>query len=337
VIVQLVRRCPYLAVIPAGVALAAALMRWLVQGSGNVYTTFAKRFYIPDPDLGWRVADGGPIWVGLEAIGVLAGIAAGIAAGAWVIRRVERKRGRAWTPSRWALWVVACLPLAVPVAAFATGGRPAGAVEILPPGQTAAPPTEGIEGSLLLPAGTYRVQPGSAITARISAGKETFDARFAGDFQGAWQGDPGDLATAMTAELSVAAASVDTGLDLRSKHAREEYLYADKFPRAGFTLRRLVAARQDGPTVIVFRAEGSIALMGRDHPVEVTGTLRSIDAEGTVRLGLPRGIPALVVQADTELRVSQTPLAADRDSFDRDTIGIHVSLVLAPTNATTTE
>jgi hypothetical protein len=45
----MVKRCPYLALVPAGVALVAAGARWLVQGSGNVYTTFAKRFYVPDP------------------------------------------------------------------------------------------------------------------------------------------------------------------------------------------------------------------------------------------------------------------------------------------------
>jgi polyisoprenoid-binding protein YceI len=262
-------------------------------------------------------------------LGVIAGVTAGIAAAAWVIRRVEKKRAKQWTWARWALWIVACLPIVVPIAAFATGFGPDGAVEILPAGQTAAPPTEGIEGSLARPAGRYRVHAGSAITARISAGKETFDARFAGDFQGAWQGDPGDLRTPTTAELSVAAASVDTGIDLRSKHAREEYLYADKFPRVTFKLGRLVAARQDSPSVIAFRAIGDIGLMGKDHPVEVTGTLRSIDDAGNARLGLERGIPALVVQAHTQLRVSQTPLAADQDSFDRDEIDIHVSLVLA--------
>src|SRR5690242_18942060 len=83
----LLKRSPYLAAIPTAIAIALAALRWLIQGSGNVYTTLAKRFYVPDPDLGWRVSGEHPIWLGLEVIGVMAGIAAGLAGAAWVIRR----------------------------------------------------------------------------------------------------------------------------------------------------------------------------------------------------------------------------------------------------------
>ena len=315
----------------------AALARWLLQGSGNLYSTTARRFYVPDRDLGWRVSSDAPIWIGLEAIGVMIGFALALVVGAWLIRRVERRRGARWRPARIAAWIASALPFAVPIAAFATGLGPDGARETLPRGAIAAPPVRGIEGDLARPAGRYEVVPhaGTAITARIEAGKEAFDARFAGDMRGAWIANPGDLAAPMSADISVAAASVDTGVELRSEHARTEYLYAGKFPRIGFALRRVIAARQDGPDVIVFRAEGVIALMGRQHPVEVTGALRAVDAAGATRLGLT-GQNILTVQADTQLRLADTALSADADSFDADVFPIHVSLVLAYRDETKT-
>jgi polyisoprenoid-binding protein YceI len=332
--VRAVNRSPFLLLIPAVIALALAVVRWLIQGSGNVYTTLAKRFYVADRDLGWRVLTDGPIWIGLEVIGAIAGVVVALAVAAWVIRRVERKRGTPWRWARIAALVVSVLPLGVPVAVFATGTGPDGAVEMLPVGQTAAAPTAGIEGRLNgMPEGTYQVQNGSSITARLAAGKETFDARFAGDLRGEWRSTPSDLTRPTTAEISVDAASVDTGIDLRSKHAREDYLYTGKHPRIGFTLGRLIAARQDAPDTIAFRAAGTISLMGAEIPVEVTGTLRALDAEAAGRLGLPAGTPTMIIQADTELQISRTPLAADRDSFDTDRIPIHVSLVVANQNA----
>jgi hypothetical protein len=325
------QRSPFLAAIPAGVAVIVAGVRWLVQGSGNVYTTLSKRFYVPDPDLGWRVSDADPIWLGLEVIGGLVGVTVAVAAAAWAIRRRERKRGKPWRWARIASWVVASVPIAVPVVAWASGGAPDGAVELLPAGETAEAPTEGFDGGLALPAGTYRAAAGSVITARVSAGQETFDARFAGDLTGAWQGDPGHLDQPGTGAFSAAVASVDTGIGLRSQHAREDYLHGDKFPRIGFALDAIVAARQDAPDAVAFRARGRVELMGETIPVEVTGAARALDAAGAARLGLPAGARGMVVRADTAISIKATPLVADADSFDADRVPIHIDLVLANT------
>src|SRR5690606_24111627 len=113
-------RSPLWATIPAAVALAAAVTRWLVQGSGNVYTATTKRFYVPDPDLGWRVAAGGPFWIGLELIALLGAVAVAIAIGGLVVRRWERRRG-AMTWARAGLWLVGAVTLAAPAWAFASG------------------------------------------------------------------------------------------------------------------------------------------------------------------------------------------------------------------------
>jgi polyisoprenoid-binding protein YceI len=317
------------AVVPA-VALVASLLRWYLQGSHNVYTALEKRFYVPDVDLGWRVSTDHPIWLGLDVCGVIAAIAVGLAVFGFVIRWREGKRGARATILRAMSWLVAVIPLGVPAAAFASGPGPMSARDTLP-ASVAVLIESGIAGSLDAPAGRYVVEnnAGTSITAHLSAGGEAFDARFAGDISGTWQGNPRDLNQAMHAEVGVAAASVDTGVGERSEHAREGYLRADQFPRITVAIDRLVAARADGPQAIAFRAAGTVHLIGKTHAVEITGTLRQPDAAALGRLGLTGEI--LLAQADFALVIRDTAFASDAGDFDGDRIPIHVSLVLRHT------
>ena len=312
------------------VALVAGGVRWLMQGSGNLYTATSKRFYTPDPDLGWRVAKGGPVWLGLEVLAAIAAVTVGTLGVAWLIRRWERKRG---TPVGWARAVVgvgSALTLAVPILAFASGFGPANGRESLPSGATAAAPTAGIEGTLAVPAGRYLVVPhdGTAITAKVSAGQETFDARFGRGLDGYLDGDLGDLTKPLAVAVSVDAAVVDTGVDMRSTHAREKYLAAAKFPRIALTIDKLIAARQDGPALVAFRAAASLDFLGEKLPVEVTGNLRVADAAARSRLGFAAADQVLLVSADLAITVKGSGLRGSAASFDDDRIPITVSLVL---------
>lgn len=325
-------RSPLLATTLPAVALVAGLVRWLLQGSGNLYTATARRAYVPDPDLGWRVVQDGPVWLGLEVLGLIAAALVGVALGGWLLRRLERRRPR--PALRGLLWAVAAVPLVVPAWAFATGFGPDGARDTLPDGQRAAAPlaTDGIRGALDAPAGAWTVvaHPGAAVTARVSAGGEAFDARFTGGLTGTWTVDPRDLTGEMRVEVSVDTASVDTGIALRSKSAREDYLQASKFPRLTFRLTELVAARADGPTTIAYRATGEVELIGDRVPVELTGTLRLLDAAARARLELPADAPAIVAEADFAIPIAATRLAADAGDFDGDAIPVHATLVLTP-------
>ena len=318
---------PFSPVLLALVALTASLVRWAVQGSGNLYTAVAKRFYVPDPDLGWKIAPEHPVWLGLEVCAIIAAIAIGLAVGGLVIRKLETRRGTPHRVLRLAAWAVAAVPLIVPVVAFSSGGAPAGARDVLPASRAVAL-EEGVQGSIDLPAGTYAVvaHSGNAITAKLTAGGEAFEARFAGDVAGSITIDPRALGTQTTGEVSVATASVDTGIGERSKHAREEYLLAEKYPRLIFTLTGLVAARQDTPNVVAFRAHGTVTLIGRTHPVEVIGTLSRPDAAGLARLGLTGDV--LIVNAQLSLRIKDTALAPDAADFDGDLIPVNVTLML---------
>jgi polyisoprenoid-binding protein YceI len=311
-------------------ALIALLVRWLLQGSGNVYTAREQRFWVKDPDLDWRVSSDTAIWVGLEVCGIVAAIACGLVAAGWIIRRRERKTQHPAKLLRAAAWVAAVVPLAVPMAAFASGWGPAGGHVIRPAIAAKTELGEGIAGSIAAPSGRYEVvaHEGTSIVARLEAGGDSFDAQFARDLTGSWQGDPRDLTKPMTAELRAAAAAVDTGIGDRTKHAREGYLQADKYPHITFALDKILTAKQDGPDTIAFRARATVGLIGKTHAVEVTGTLRKADAATLGRLHLTGEI--LLAKADFTIVIKETGL--DAGDFDGDVFPIHVSLVLRHTS-----
>lgn len=324
-------RSPFAPVVLPIAALIAALVRWQMQGSWNVYTALDKRFYIPDPDLGWRVSPAHPIWLGLEVCAIIAAIAVGLVVVGRLVRRREAKRGHREMLLRAASWIVAGVPLAVPILAFASGPGPANGIDTLP-AATLRGIEAGITGTLAAPGGRYEIveHAGTAITAHLSAGHEAFDARFGGGIRGAWQGDTHDLTQPVTAEVSVEAASVDTGIGGRSKHAREGYMLAGKHPRISVTIDRLLAAKQAGADTVEFRAHGTLGLIGKAHSIEITGTLKKPDAAALARLGLSGEI--LLVQADFAVVIKETALASDAGDFDGDRIPIHVSLVMRHTS-----
>jgi polyisoprenoid-binding protein YceI len=322
---------PFAPVVLPIAALVAALLRWQLQGSKNIYTAFAKRFYVPDPDLGWQISPRHPLWLGLELCAVIAAVAAALAIAGWWIRRREARLGRRATALRSATWVVGAVPLALPILAFASGGGPPNAVDTLP-AATIQGIEAGIVGIIDAPAGRYEVvaHPGTSITARLSAGGETFDARFPSGIQGSWQGDPHDFTRPVVAEISVDAASVDTGNNLRSTHARDEYLLVAKFPKIAVALDRVIAANQAGAGAIRFRAHGTLSLIGQTHSIEVTGTMKKPDAAALARLQLSGDV--LLVQAEFPVVIKQTALAKDAGDFDGDQIPIQVSLVMRHTS-----
>ncbi|HET9625034.1 MAG TPA: YceI family protein [Kofleriaceae bacterium] len=325
-------KSPFAPVVLAVVALAAALARWTMQGSKNLYTATAKRFYIADPDLGYRVAPQHPLWVGLEVCAVILAIIVGLVIAGWIIRRREARRGAPSSVLRALTWLVAALTLVVPIWAFASGGAPAGALDTLP-ASTLQGIESGIAGLIDAPEGTYEVvaHPGTAVTAHLSAGHETFDARFASGIRGTWQGDPHDFTKPIGGSIEVDAAGVDTGIDERSNHARTEYIYSDKFPKITFAIDKVLAASQDGANAVKFRAHGTLGFVGKTHAIEVTGTLKKPDAAALARLNVGAGGDVLLAQADFALVIKDTALAADAKDFDGDKIPIHVSLVLRHT------
>src|SRR5439155_268152 len=140
----------------------------------------------------------------LEICAVIAAIAVGLAVGGWIIGRREARRGRRATVLRAAAWLVAAAPLAVPIAAFASGGAPRGGLDTLP-ASTIQGIEAGIVGTLGLIGKTHSIEltgtlkrPDAAALQRLNLSgdvllvqadfavliKETALASDAGDFDG---------------------------------------------------------------------------------------------------------------------------------------------------------
>jgi len=319
---------PYWAIVVPALALAAAGLRWTIQGSSNVYTDLNRRFYVPDDAIGWASSESGAVWLGLDSLAIIGLLLAAVTGAAWFIRRRESKRSTVSVAARSVLWPVAVAALLVPAWAFASGGRPDAGRDFLPAGLAQAPKA-GIKGKIDgAPRGTYRVVGNgkSVVAVRLHAGGEEFEARFTGGLSGSWRGDPGDLTQPMAGQIEVAAKSVDTGISKRSEHAGE-FLAVGKHPKVRFSLGQLTAAEADERGRIRFAADGTLQLMGVTTPVKVTGLMWSPKGSALTRLGTTG--PTLVISAGFSLDMNDTPLSKDLDSFDKATAPVAVTLVLA--------
>jgi polyisoprenoid-binding protein YceI len=307
------------------VATVASATRWWWQGSQNIYTDLSKSFYVPDPDLGWRLLSDGPVWLGLDAVLVMAGVTIALLVAAWWVGRWERGSSR----KRWlraAMWMVSVVTLSVPAVAFASGGRPKGARD--QPPQARVERLEGLSGSLALSAGSYgAIAHHAHVTATLRAGGESFEARFGG-VQGQLRGNPGNLKEPLWVSVSVDAKTVDTGIALRNQHARDD-LQVEKHPRISFDLNRIVAAESKAPGRLEFEARGTVFLVGRTHPVVVKGSAYVPDAAARTRLGVSSP-ETLVVEAAMELDIAQTAIGND-GTFDHNKFPIRVRVLFVRT------
>ncbi len=91
-----------------------------------------------------------------------------------------------------------------------------------------------------------------------------------------WEGDniPSDAAGLESSQLhlEVRLESLDTGIGLRNRHMREDYLETDKFPYAIYTAR-LTEVKRLSDTLLTATAEGKIRIHGEEKPLQVTASL----------------------------------------------------------------
>lgn len=83
--------------------------------------------------------------------------------------------------------------------------------------------------------------------------------------------DPLALGDSIDVEITVDLATLDTGIDLRNRHMRENHLETDRFPRAVFRGGRLhdaPAALAEGQTAR-FEISGQLELHGISRPLRV--------------------------------------------------------------------
>lgn len=321
------RRLKLAAIAPV-FATILATFRWSTQqATGNLYTETDHRYYVPDPDLGWRYVEEGHVWLGLDAIGLVAVLAVVVL---FLLRRLLRN-GDPSPRAKAGLWVLSVATLLVPFSAFKSGLPPDDASHERPDSFVEAP-TEGIAAGLPgLEAGTYTVLDDAELSsaiATISAGGETFEARFGG-MQGTFTGNPGDLSQPIEATFTADPRTVDTGVDLRSEHAGE-YLQIESFETMELALDGIEASAASEDGSVAFSAKGRLNFIGDELPMPITGSAKTLDAAACERLGIEATV-ALKISAKLTVAIADTKLSPHATDFSADQIPIVVELVLVPT------
>lgn len=93
----------------------------------------------------------------------------------------------------------------------------------------------------------------------------------------AWDGD--DILSKNQLYFEVDLRTIDTGIGLRNRHMREDYLETDKYPMTSFKGKIIKADKaSDGKLNVV--AEGNMSIHGVTRPITIRGTLTPSQAGG---------------------------------------------------------
>ncbi|MFT7582132.1 MAG: polyisoprenoid-binding protein YceI, partial [Myxococcota bacterium] len=316
-------------------ATAGAGARYLLQGDSNVYTNTAQTFYAKqDEVIGWVALDETRVWLGLEALGILAAVMVGtfvaVRFAGFALRRVAKGK---WNPTAGRVAMIAAglgalfcmVSPAVPITAFASGFPPSGARTTFTAAEapnTIPNPTPTVvkaAGPLAVNtlAGTYkvtRVDKVSLVVAKVEAGGETFDATF-GPAAGQATVVASDFAKS-TATFEVPSASVDTGIALRTSHAKD-YLKISDFASITVQVNGLgtldagtapsTGDAKTRPSPVTFQSSAKVTLMGKTLDRPVSGDVTVLTAERRAALKLTGEMDALLVNASLGLPIKETP------------------------------
>ncbi len=137
---------------------------------------------------------------------------------------------------------------------------------------------------------TFRITPGKPNLVRFEskAPLESFDGSTR-QVQGHVRFDPSNLGESIEVRVEVDLASVDTGIEIRDRHMRENHLETDKHPTAVFTggqvrdaSRSTLAAGQS----VEFEIEGVLSLHGVDKTMRapIKMTLEGSDGGAQLRV-----------------------------------------------------
>lgn len=94
--------------------------------------------------------------------------------------------------------------------------------------------------------------------------------------------DGGDLTRNSELYFEVDLNTLDTGIGLRNRHMRENYLETDKFPRTYYK-GKIVSVQKMSENTYQVQAEGMMFIHGVEKPLSVTGTI-SREEEGLFRI-----------------------------------------------------
>lgn len=117
--------------------------------------------------------------------------------------------------------------------------------------------------------------------------------------------DPADIKGSATGKIEVDLASLQTGIGMRDRHMREQYLETDKFPKTTFEITRVVEAggnvlEDQKPVEMVL--EGNFTVHGVTRLIEVPVTAKLIKESEETKARHPGDI--LHIQATFDVLLS---------------------------------
>ncbi len=120
------------------------------------------------------------------------------------------------------------------------------------------------------------------------------------------------------ARVTVDLASLDSGVPLRDRHMRDRYLQTSRYPKAVFTLRRVVSpvplvVTPDRPTPV--RLEGTLQIHGIERPLAAEATVTRLTRE-TIG-GRSFLLEAVRAHAEFSVRLRDFGIATPRFLFFR--------------------
>jgi polyisoprenoid-binding protein YceI len=166
---------------------------------------------------------------------------------------------------------------------------------------------------------TYRFQADGRSHVRMKA--RTTTEEFAGHtvrVEGAVDLTPptGTVKDQVAARVVIDLASMKTGVAMRDRHMREKYLETDRYPKAVFTLRRIVSPARlellpDRPMVV--RVEGTLRMHGVEQPLTTEAQVTRLTHETIGGREFP--VEALRVHTAFPVRLSDYKIRRPRFLF----------------------
>ena len=142
--------------------------------------------------------------------------------------------------------------------------------------------------------GTGKNDPGNTVTFKVSAPLETIVGTSPA-IGGHLKFDPDNVKASSGGRFEVDVAAFNTGVGLRDEHFRDNFLHTDKYPKAVFTLDRVVRASRNkvkSGESVELEAEGTLKLHGVEKKEQVKATVTYLQESEQTRGVMPGNLLA---------------------------------------------
>ncbi len=115
--------------------------------------------------------------------------------------------------------------------------------------------------------------------------------------------DVKNVASTLKGKITIATASIKTGIDLRDEHMRSAgWLDAEKYPEISFTIKKVSDVKSEADNKIKAKVSGDFTLRGVTKEVVTEATLTYLDESEKTKMRAPGDL--LGIQAEFDIKLS---------------------------------